>query len=492
MEIFGFNIIDILVICTYLIGVTALGLYMTRKVKTVGDYFLGGRKFGKVFTAARDFGLGTSTDEPVVVVGSAYSIGLAGVWYSLINIFATPFYWVVRPWFRRLRLYTMGDYCEKRFGRHFGYFYSVFGALNSAILLGLVLKGTSSAVVGVSGGMVPLWAVILVMAALFICYGGFGGQHAAVVTDFVQGIFIIILSFLLIPFCIYKAGGMEKISQAVPKDFFNLISETEVTFGFVIMATIVTLTSSMGNPNAATVIGKTEWETRMGMSAGMLLKRLCTIAWAFSGVFYLAVNTGITDRDQVFGTAIANILPVGFVGLMVAALMATGMSTCSGFMIIAGSYFVKNFYTKVASNKSEEHYLMVSRVASVSAACLGVLFAMLFPTLVDLLKYAWVMLSFVGIAVWVSFGWRRANRWGAWATVLVSFVTHAVCAYRLKYSFELTALIYLSVGYLVMVIVSLLTPREPKEQLDEFYALLHTKIGEEDRLKYADVEIMHY
>jgi hypothetical protein len=43
-----------------------------------------------------------------------------------------------------------------------------------------------------------------------------------------------------------------------------------------------------------------------------------------------------------------------------------------------------------------------------------------------------------------------------------------------------------------LIVVSLLTPREPQDKLDEFYALLHTPIGQEDRLKYAEVPILHY
>ena len=55
-----------------------------------------------------------------------------------------------------------------------------------------------------------------------------------------------------------------------------------------------------------------------------------------------------------------------------------------------------------------------------------------------------------------------------------------------------TAIIYLPVGFVTMIVVSYFTPREPQEQLDEFYALLHTPIGKEDKLKYAGVEILHY
>lgn len=111
--IFGFHFIDLAVIVAYLLLMTSIGMYTAKKVRTMGDYFLGGRKFGKILTIARDFGMGTNAEDPVVVVGQSYSIGLAGAWYSLITMFVTPFYWLTKAWFRRLRCYTMGDVCEK-------------------------------------------------------------------------------------------------------------------------------------------------------------------------------------------------------------------------------------------------------------------------------------------------------------------------------------------------------------------------------------------
>jgi Na+/proline symporter len=351
-------------------------------------------------------------------------------------------------------------------------------------------------VVGVTGQAVPLWAEVLVMAVLFVLYGVASGQYTAVFTDAFQAFFIIVLSVLLIPFCIAKASGLAAIARTINNpDYFTLItrSDSEVAGTFVLITALVTLNATMGNPNVATIIGKTEWETRMGMTNGMLLKRFCTVAWTFSGVFFLAVYPGMKNNpDQLFGTAIATILPVGVVGLMTAAMMAAAISCCEGYMVIASAYFLENFYKRVISGRTEKHYLLMSRVASVACAASGIYFALAFPTLVDLLKYAWVVPSFVGMVIWASLAWRRVNRYSAWATAIITFIIQYWCAYIQEYSFVRTAIIYLSVGWVTLIVVSLITPREPQEKLDEFYALLHTPIGKEDTLKYAQVPILHY
>ena len=291
-----------------------------------------------------------------------------------------------------------------------------------------------------------------------------------------------------------KAGGFSAIKD-IPDHYFELISDSpgsEVTVLFIISAVLASLTAAMGNPTMGTVISKTEWETRIGMTVGNLLKRLCTVAWAFSGVFFLAVTTDIVNPDEVFGAAVSQVLPVGFVGLMAACLMAAAMSTCDGLMVISGSYIVENFYSKIRPGKSEKHYLFLGRTTSVLSAVIGVGCAMAFPSIKSALMYVWVLSTFVGIAIWVALGWRRGNRWGAWASVLLTLVIQNVCHFYFKLPFATTLFIYLPVGIVTMIVVSYFTPRESEEQLDEFYALLHTPIGQEEKLRYAEVKILHH
>ena len=176
------------------------------------------------------------------------------------------------------------------------------------------------------------------------------------------------------------------------------------------------------------------------------------------------------------------------------------MSTCDGLMVVSGAYFIKNFYQKWhGDSKTEKQYLFASRVASILISVFGIIFALQFKSVVEALRLAWVLPAFMGISFWCAFAWRRVNRWSAMA----SASTSALAYYILKYtslwniffdqqpSFTQLGLIFIPVGFAVLIVVSLLTPREPQERLDEFYALLHTKIGDEEKLNYADVEILH-
>ena len=82
---FGLHIYDVLTLCVYLVGITAIGLIASRGVKGTLDYFMGGRKFGKAVLIMHAFGTGTHTDAAVNVVGASYKMGMRGIWYAWLR-----------------------------------------------------------------------------------------------------------------------------------------------------------------------------------------------------------------------------------------------------------------------------------------------------------------------------------------------------------------------------------------------------------------------
>src|SRR5690625_3496352 len=95
MIVLGITLVDWLVLLLYLAVITAIGLYSHRAVKSTGDYFMGGRRFGKILMVTQAFSSGTRTDQAVAVMGASSQIGLAGIWYQWLYIFSTPFFWII-------------------------------------------------------------------------------------------------------------------------------------------------------------------------------------------------------------------------------------------------------------------------------------------------------------------------------------------------------------------------------------------------------------
>ena len=492
--IFGLSFIDYLVILLYFGGIMAIGLWTRKMIKSSDDYFMGNRRFGKFLMIMQGFGVGTHTDQPVSVSGAAYTGGLSGIWYQWLWMFTTPFYWLIAPIYRRLRYVTMSDFFEERYGKSLSILYTISGMLFFCMYIGLMLKGTGITIEGITKGALQEEIIIIITTVLFVVYGLAGGLIAAAFTDAVQGIFILILSFMLIPFALNAAGGMKPIHEALPEGFFNLVSNQEITLFFIIMVVINGLFGITVQPHHMAIggSGKSEIACRSGWTYGNFIKRFATMGWAFLGLFAAFLFPGLTmaDREQAFGLLAGNLLPAGFVGLMVASLVAAVMSSCDAFMIHGSALYTSNIYKSYQNpGASQKQLLSTGRWASVAIVAGGLVFAFLFPSVIDGLKMVWKFTAYLGVAFWFGVIWKKANRYGAWASVLVMIIVSLYTEKVLDWSLPNQILAYLPAGILTMWLTSLLTPREPKEKLRQFYTLLDTPVGEESRLKAQGVEV---
>ncbi len=106
---FGLKLVDLAMIAGYFAVVMAIGFWSSRKVKTETDFFLGGRRFGKGLLIMHWLCTGTHSEMAVQVAGATARVGLGGIWYQWMWLFSTPFYWLMAPVTRRLRVTTTGD-----------------------------------------------------------------------------------------------------------------------------------------------------------------------------------------------------------------------------------------------------------------------------------------------------------------------------------------------------------------------------------------------
>ncbi len=496
IQFLGIHLLDWIVLGIYIAIITAIGLYSAKAVKSTGDYFMGGRRFGKLLMIAQAFGAGTRADQAVAVIGASSQIGLPGIWYQWLYLFSTPFYWLIAPIYRRLRYITIGDFFEQRYGTGMGAAYAFVGLLWFSANIGVVLKGTGVTIEAVSGGTISTEMAVFGMVAFFVLYGLVGGLVAAASTQLLQGFFIVLLSFMLIPFALNQAGGLDAVHQALPDEWFSLVASEEVTLFFIIMAILNGLVGVVVQPHHMSIngSGKTEINCRTGWTYGNFLKRFVTLGWVFSGIFIAVVFPSLVTadgaaREQAFGLAILELLPVGFIGLMIAAIVAAVVAACNNFMVNGSALFTRNFYKRFLNQGADQkHYLKVARASSVFVVAIGVGIALYIPSVVEGLFLIWKIMAFLGIAFWMGIIWRRSNRYGAWSsmiiTAILAFVTDSY-----GWSFEEQVALYLPIGFATMITVSFFTKPEDENKLNTFYSLLNTPVGEEDRLEKAGISV---
>lgn len=303
---FGFNTIDVVVIVVYFLVLLYIGFRSMKTIHNQEDYFLAGRRFGKVVQAFAAFGQATSSDTAVSVTTTTVTNGAGGIWSALSNLFATPVYWMTSIWYRRLRVLSIGDFFEERYqSKPLACAYALVKAVSLMIMLSLGFNAMSKTIMALTPKTVEqlsaveiaeynraveldkLGAVdymslspaererlnqlhlerprkifshirkdilILVVGAIVLVYAVAGGLHAAFLTDTLQGTFILILSVMLLPFAFVKisnlyggSGALDAfriMHEKLPESFFEVMgSPSNIDFTwYYILALSVMLT----------------------------------------------------------------------------------------------------------------------------------------------------------------------------------------------------------------------------------------------------------
>ena len=456
------ELIDFIVLLAYFLVMIGIGLWAMRQVKDQEDYFLGGRGFGKLLQTFAAFGAGTGAHEPVTVGSTSWKSGLSGVWSALMWLFVTPIYWITAVWYRRMRHMTLGDwYVERYQSRAMGAAYTLFAIVFYMFYLSTMLSAISKfaiPLIGVSNvewlGNVELQYVLIPSIALVvIVYGVLGGLTAAYWTDLIQGLFIILLSVLLIPYGLWaiaeRFGGEGQVTlmdgfrimhERVSGDYFSLFSgpsSGEFTIQYIVSLSILAMVGIVVQPHFIATGGgsaKSEDEARIGLVVGNFLKRLCTVGWALTALIALALLAGnieiARDPDTVWGVAAREILGplnLGLVGLMLACLLAAMMSSADTYMIVTSALVVRNISAPyVDANADEKRYVLVGRVTGLLIIVGAAVIALQYSDVFGQFKLAMELPILFAAPFWVGMYWRRVNKFAVWGTIAFSLAVFFV------------------------------------------------------------------
>jgi len=484
------NSLDYIVLIGYFISITGFGIWISRKIKTSDSYFRGDRKFKWYIMIGQAFGVGTHAEMPVAQTGATFSNGFATIWYQWKNMLITPFYWLIAPFYRRSERTTVGEIIEDRYGNTMGLVYSIFAITFFVFSMGVMLQGAAKVISVASGNILSPNMIVLFMTIAFILYSFIGGLIAAAYTDFIQSFLIILLSVLLIPLGLKEVGGFHSMRSVLPDHFFDLFNSRSGIDAFTIaMLAVNGIVGITAQPHMVSMCatGNTERAGRIGQTFGSLVKRLITIGWALTGlvVAALVIKTGVIlpDPEMAFGHACSVLLLPGLVGLMLAAILAANMSSCSNFMVNTGALFTRNVYKKyIRPQATDNNLLWIGRYSGLGLSIMAVLFALGVKNVLHAFLFVETLAAFMGIIFLGGIIWKRANRYGAAAAVVVSLSVYYLVNFAdtgnlmLVYKWEPGPFgIAMLSGFLIFWLVSILTKPEEKDRIESFFDNMRRK-----------------
>ena len=487
---FDLQLVDYAIIVVYFVGVIAHGLWVSRGHESADDYFLAGRNLPWFLIGFSLFASNMSGSSFVGLMGASYDNGLVVFNYewtaALVLVFFAIF---MLPAFLRAGLYTIPQFLTTRYDKRSRIAYSAF------TVFAIMFIDTAGALY--AGGLVisniipgfTLWSAVAVLAIVAGVYTILGGLEAVVVTDTVQAILLVIGAGAIFVFGIDAVGGWDAMMSKLSPDQTSLIKTTGDDFlpwpGLLGVILLGFYYWTLNQFVVQRTLGARDLDQgRKGALFAGLLKLPNLFIMVLPGVFGILLFPGLNNPDMVFPTLAAELLPVGFRGLILTALIAAIMSSLDSALNAAATLVSIDFVKEAYPDIHDDTLVKVGRGFTVFAMVVGAIYAPSIRGFENLFEYFQQVLAYVTppiVAVFlIGIFWKRANRHGGfWA--IVSGLVVGVGLFLLKEVFGLwaplggpelhytyMAIVMFTFGAGVLATVSLATEQPDYDRIAEY------------------------
>jgi SSS family solute:Na+ symporter len=428
---------DLVIIGIYFALVFGIGLYFAKRERSSEEYFLAGRNVGWFFIGASLFVSNISTEHFIGLSGTGASSGLAvGHFEWLACLILLILGWVFVPFYLRSNVFTMPEFLERRFNRQSAVYLagiSIIAYIFTKISVQLYAAGV--VLERVAGWSLWKTAVVLVIATGI--YTVAGGLAAVIYTDTVQTLILITGAVALTIIGLHEVGGFAALRSKVPESYFHMIKPasdasfpwTGIFFGAPILGIWYWCTDQVIVQRVLSA--RDEGHAKAGTIFAGFLKILPVFMLVLPGIIAFALfPEQVKKPDFAYPTLVLNLLPVGLVGLVMAALLAAVMGAMSSVFNSASTLVTLDFYKKIRPQASEKQLVNFGRAATGIMVVLGLLWVPFIHYISgQLYIYLQSVQAYISppIAACFILGilWPRLNGTGAISSLLTGFVLGA-------------------------------------------------------------------
>ncbi|MBI4428331.1 MAG: sodium:solute symporter family protein [Ignavibacteriales bacterium] len=427
----NFNIIDWVILFLYLGVSVFVGIRAKKYVENMEGYFVAGRRvkvaLGSATLIATEIGIVTFMyfGELGYVTGfSCFILGIIG-FFGYFVIGKTGF---IVSALRHLKVITIPEYYERRYGKTVRILGGILLFLGGVLNMGVFLKMDGLFLTETMGlGQDVLALVMTVMLLVVVSYTILGGMFSVVITDFIQ---FVILSFGMFVATLFVLVHVDltQIASVVVSQFGDagVNPATNPRFGWTFLAWMLVgsiAISALNQPAVSKSFASENPEVgrKVFLYTGITLAGRYMIPM-FWGVAALAMFGGEVNPTLAMPKLLGSVVPSGFLGLMVAGMLAASMSTYSAYMLAWSSVGTRDIIAPFLKNElSEKTTIAISRSIS---GLIGV-FILFFGLLYELPATVFQFISITGAMYaagafgCVAFGlyWKKANLVGAYASL---------------------------------------------------------------------------
>lgn len=502
--------LDYIILGLYALGMVGIAIYTRNRSKTVSDFLMAGKKGLNGWMSA--FAYGTTYFSAVIFIGYAGKFGaqygLAAAWIGIGNaIIGSLFAWLVlakrtKRMTHRLSTRTMPEFFEKRYN-------SSSLKLASAIIIFLFLIPYSASVYNGLSSLfeivfnIPGWAVMVALAVLTALYLFFGGYFATALSDFIQGIIMLVGVVAMVAcFMNYETinWNIAELTESSELGWFTFSSENTGLYGNTMSLLSLILLTSFGVWALPQTVHKYHTvRDNKAIVQGTVVSTLFALIIGFGAYFtgalsyYFPQLAGV-GGDNVIPNMMKIVIPTGLIGVIAVLILSASMSTLSSVSLASASVVAVDIYKgKINPNASDRRTNWTMKILCLVFVAISVVLAVLnekykISAIAYLMGLSWGVLAgcFIGPYV-LGLLWKKVTVPAVWASIIGTLVLTVALVFLFGYdknawdcSFgkalqdgigcsPMIGVICMAYSMLVTLVVSLFTKAPDKETIDKAF-----------------------
>ena len=492
-----------LAIAVYLIAMLGVGVWFAKKNNSVDDFYLGGRKLGPFVTAMSAEASDMSSWLLMGLPGVAYLSGLAEASWTAIGLaVGTYLNWLIVA--RRIRRYsnhldaiTVPQFFSKRWGDD----RNLLSAIAAVVIIIFFIPYLASGFSACGKLFASLFGTsymtaMLISAAVIVIYTVMGGFLAASFTDLIQSIIMTVALIVVLSFGVAQAGGLDAVMDNARSlaGYLSLTQIHDAVTGGASSYSLLTICSLLawglgyfGMPHILLRFMAIEEEKKLALS-----RRVATVWVVISmgvAIFIGVVGNGMTkagameqlaDSETIIVQIASLISHYGvfaalIAGVILAGILAATMSTADSQMLAASSSVSQNllvefFHLKITGRKS----VVVARSTMVVIALVAAFLARdPNSSVFRVVSFAWAGFGAAfGPVVLFGLFWRRSNKWGALAGMVVGGAMVFIWKYgiaTLGGAFAIYELLPAFIAASIAIVVVSLLTEKPSAEIERIF-----------------------
>lgn len=492
MGAINISTIDICILATFIVGIVWWAL-RNGKSSDSTSYFLAGRNMSWPVVGLSLFAASVSSSTLMGHSGEGFITGIAVFNYNWISVLVMVFFALFfLPFYIKSGIFTMPEFLEKRFDKRSRYYFSFITIFGNVFLDAAATLYTGALIIQLIFPEADLFWIIVIMAIVAGSYTIVGGLSSAINADIIQATILIIGSAILYFFALSEIGGWEELYNRFGDGVWLKLTRP------LDDPTVPWLGMWVGIP----ILGFYFWANNQVMVQRVLSaksidhgrKGVLFVGFLYLFTLFIFILPGLIGRginlfgvenlpldmidgstlksdfgintDQVYPRLIVRLLPVGLIGLILAAMISALTSTLSATLSSVSTLFTMDFYTRIDKKADGKKLVLVGRITSIVVLVIAIMWAPFIQQFDSLVSYYQEVISYLAPPIvgtfFLGLFWKRSNEKGAlWGLISGIIVAAAImiCKYgfniTIPYHFLLIAPVVMFFSMMVNVVVSL-------------------------------------